>query len=46
VKALIPPAMMREVESRMDPIPAIRQHANAILRELGISADFVSRPEK
>jgi crotonobetainyl-CoA:carnitine CoA-transferase CaiB-like acyl-CoA transferase len=33
--ALVPPALADGVPPRMDPIPALGQHTDAILRELG-----------
>ncbi|OLL32682.1 CoA transferase [Burkholderia sp. SRS-W-2-2016] len=35
VPALLPPGMPAEFEPRMDPVPALGQHTEAILRELG-----------
>lgn len=43
VKALIPPVTMREVQARMDPIPAVGQHTHSILRELGFDPTFISQ---
>jgi itaconate CoA-transferase len=37
IKALLPPGVPDDFEPRMDPIPAIGQHTDAILRELGYS---------
>ena len=46
IRALIPPVSMREVEPRMDPIPAVGQHTKPILRELGFDDAFVSKLEQ
>ncbi|HLG59611.1 MAG TPA: CaiB/BaiF CoA-transferase family protein [Vicinamibacterales bacterium] len=35
LRALVPPFGLDDVEPRMDPIPALGQHTDAILRELG-----------
>ena len=35
IKAMLPPGMPESFEPRMDPIPAIGQHTDAILAELG-----------
>lgn len=35
IRALLPPATLRGIESRMDPVPALGEHTGAILRELG-----------
>ncbi|NKY64574.1 CaiB/BaiF CoA-transferase family protein [Gordonia rubripertincta] len=35
VRALLPPAVLRGVQARMDPVPALGEHTIAILRELG-----------
>jgi crotonobetainyl-CoA:carnitine CoA-transferase CaiB-like acyl-CoA transferase len=40
VPALLPPGSWAE-EPRMDPVPALGEHTEAILRELGIDADGV-----
>jgi crotonobetainyl-CoA:carnitine CoA-transferase CaiB-like acyl-CoA transferase len=37
VKALLPPTMFSGAEPRMDAVPAIGEHTDAILRELGYS---------
>jgi itaconate CoA-transferase len=37
IKAMLPPGVPDSFEPRMDPIPAIGQHTDAILRELGYS---------
>jgi len=38
VPALLPPGAPDDAHVRMDPIPAVGQHSEAILRELGLSA--------
>ncbi len=43
IKALLPPVTMRDVEARMDPIPAVGQHTEAILRELGYTDEQISQ---
>lgn len=35
IKALVPPVTMRDVEPRMEPIPALGAHTASILRDLG-----------
>ncbi len=37
IPALLPPGLNDSYEYRMDPIPAVGQHTEAILKELGIS---------
>ena len=37
IAALLPPGLNDSYEYRMDPIPAVGQHTDAILKELGIS---------
>ena len=41
IAALSPPATMPGVEPRMDPVPAIGEHTEAILRELGRTDDQI-----
>ncbi|MCU0868237.1 MAG: CoA transferase [Burkholderiales bacterium] len=43
VQALIPAVTMRDVDARMDPVPAVGQHTRAILDELGFDAAFADR---
>ena len=38
IEALIPPADLHGVEARMGPVPAIGQHSESILTELGLNA--------
>jgi len=38
IPALLPPATFADMEARMDPIPAIGEHTESILKELGFSA--------
>ncbi len=42
IPAVLPPATFDGVEARMDPIPAIGQHTDGILGELGYSADQIA----
>src|SRR5687767_12184277 len=41
--AVLPPASFDGVEPRMDPIPAIGEHTEAILAELGLAAADIAR---
>ena len=43
LKALLPPVTMRDVEPRMDPIPALGEHTEQILRSLGYKDEQISR---
>jgi len=43
VRALLPPATMPGVPSRMDPVPALGEHTDAILAELGYTGAEVVR---
>ena len=43
VPALRPPGMPDEFDPRMDPVPALGQHAQAILAELGYDAAAIAR---
>ncbi len=42
VPALRPPAGLDGVEPRMDPVPALGQHTDAVLGELGYSAETIA----
>jgi crotonobetainyl-CoA:carnitine CoA-transferase CaiB-like acyl-CoA transferase len=42
IRALLPPATIRGVEARMDPVPAVGQHTDEILSELGYPAERVA----
>lgn len=42
VPALLPPGAKDESQVRMDPIPAVGQHTQAILRELGLSEPAIA----
>jgi itaconate CoA-transferase len=43
VKAMLPPGVPASFEPRMDPIPAIGEHTDAILAELGYARDAVAK---
>ena len=43
--ALIPPASNNQFDARMDRIPDIGEHTHAILKELGVTADIITRLE-
>jgi itaconate CoA-transferase len=43
IKAMLPPGVPESFEPRMDPIPAIGQHTDAILRELGYDQSAIAR---
>lgn len=42
IPAILPPASFDGVEPRMDPIPRIGEHTDAILAELGYSSDAIA----
>ena len=42
IRALLPPATLSNVGERMDPIPDVGQHTDAILSELGLEPDVVA----
>ena len=43
LKALLPPVTMRDVEPRMDPIPALGEHTEPILRSLGYEDEQINQ---
>ncbi len=43
IPALLPPGMPASFEPRMDDVPALGQHSDAILSELGYAADTIAR---
>jgi crotonobetainyl-CoA:carnitine CoA-transferase CaiB-like acyl-CoA transferase len=42
LRALLPPVTMAGIEPRMDPIPAVGQHTEAILRSLEYTDDEIA----
>lgn len=42
IPALLPPGRINRFDYRMDPVPAVGQHTEAILRELGRSDDAIA----
>jgi formyl-CoA transferase len=42
LRALVPPGIPAGVEPRMDPVPALGEHTDAILGELGYSAGQIA----
>jgi itaconate CoA-transferase len=42
VAALWPPALPASFEPRMDPVPAVGEHTDAVLRELGYDAEAIA----
>lgn len=43
IRALLPPIMLRGVEQRMDPIPAVGEQTEPILRSIGYTDEQISR---
>lgn len=43
VETLLPPAMLRGVPARTDPVPALGSHTDAILRSLGRTEEDIAR---
>jgi itaconate CoA-transferase len=43
IPALLPPGLPDGCEARIDPVPALGEHTDAILRELGISMEDITR---
>jgi crotonobetainyl-CoA:carnitine CoA-transferase CaiB-like acyl-CoA transferase len=43
LKALLPPVTMRDMEPRMDPIPAVGEQTAQILRSIGYNNEHISR---
>jgi len=43
IPALRPPGLPDDLDPRMDPIPAVGQHTESILRELGFDASSIAR---
>ncbi len=43
LKALLPPVTMRDIEPRMDPIPALGEQTEQILRSLGYDEEQINR---
>lgn len=46
IKALLPPATFDEIETVMNPIPAIGEHTEAILKELGFDYKVMEKATK
>jgi itaconate CoA-transferase len=42
LRALLPPVIMEGVEPVMNPVPAVGEHTDAILRELGIDDETIA----
>jgi len=43
VPALLPPGRNNQFDYRMDPVPAVGEHTEAILHELGLDATALQR---
>jgi crotonobetainyl-CoA:carnitine CoA-transferase CaiB-like acyl-CoA transferase len=43
IRVLRPPVTMGGVDERMDPIPAVGEHTDAILQELGYDGAYIER---
>jgi crotonobetainyl-CoA:carnitine CoA-transferase CaiB-like acyl-CoA transferase len=43
IRALLPPTSIRGVEPRMDPVPAVGEHTDAILASLGYAEEQIAR---
>jgi crotonobetainyl-CoA:carnitine CoA-transferase CaiB-like acyl-CoA transferase len=43
IRALVPPFGLDDVEPKMGPIPAVGEHTDAILDELGYAAAAIAR---
>ncbi len=46
IPALLPPGRSDGFAPRMDPVPGLGEHSRAILEELGVSAEVISRLER
>jgi itaconate CoA-transferase len=46
IPTLLPPGLPDGCEARIDPVPALGQHTDAILQELGISLEAITRMRK
>ena len=43
IKAMLPPGVPASFEPRMDPVPAIGEHTDAILAELGYEQEAIAK---
>jgi len=41
-EVLLPPVIMEDVDPVMNPIPAVGEHTDAILKELGIDGETIA----
>jgi crotonobetainyl-CoA:carnitine CoA-transferase CaiB-like acyl-CoA transferase len=43
IKAMLPPGVPESIEPRMDPVPSVGQHTDAILSELGYDRTTIAK---